>query len=189
MTRRRWLRRVAAGAWLVVGQARRLTSGFIMAVWSRPISARAGAPARVGPSVSDAELDTLVAFGEVIVDGRPLGDDARAALVAAIVGVLRDTPDRAPRYRGAARLLDRLAGGRLSAIDLADRAALVGRHRLDVRANADESVSDDARFVRMDLTRELVAAYWQSAAGWAAVGYQIFPGRCGDLTRYTRRDS
>jgi len=188
MTRRRWLQRAAAGVWVIVDRARRLAPGLIPAGWFLPASVRAEEPASTAPSLSASELDTLVAFGEVIVDGRRLTQDARTALVAAIAETLRRSSDEVERYRGAARLFDRLAVGRLGALDLTDRAALIARHRLDARIIADESISEEARFVRTDLARELIVAYWQSAAGWAAVGYQTFPGRCGDLTRYTRRE-
>jgi hypothetical protein len=187
MTRRRWLQRAAAGVWFIVTQVWRLAPGLNPAGWFRPVSAETSEPGL--SALSAAELDTLIAFGEVIVDGRPLADDARATLVEAIAARLRNAPDQAGLYRGAARLLEHLAGGRLGDLDLASRTALVARYHLDVRVSADESVADEARFIRTGLARELIAAYWQSAAGWAAVGYQTFPGRCGDLTRYTRRES
>ena len=174
------------GVWLFIGRARWL-AGFIPARWLAPTWVAADESA-LAPPLSASELDALVAFGEVIVDGRPLTEETRAALVEIIAETLRRAPDQVGQYRNAARLLERLAGGRLDAMDLASRAALIARHRLDVLMVPDESVPEDARFVRTSLARQLIAAYWQSAAGWAAVGYQTFPGRCGDLTRYTRRE-
>ncbi len=183
MTRRRWLRRTAAGVGLLVGGARRLAHSLFAAGWLTPASSRASEPGRL----SEAELDTLVAFGEVIVEGRVLSADARAMLAEALADRVDGFPDRVSLYRGAAQLLDRLAGGGLTSLNLVDRVALVARHRLDVRAVADQpAVSDDARFIRTSLGPELIVAYWGSAAGWAAVGYDTFPGRCGDLVRYMR---
>lgn len=184
MTRRRWLRRTAAGVGLLVGGARRLAHSLIAAGWLTPASSRASEPGRL----SEAELDTLVAFGEVIVEGRVLPADARAMLAEALADRVDRVPNRVSLFRGAAQLLDRLAGGGgLTSLNLVDRVALVARHRLDIRAVADEpAVSDDARFIRTSLGPELIVAYWGSGAGWAAVGYDTFPGRCGDLVRYTR---
>src|SRR5262245_28076670 len=145
MTRRRWLRRATAGVWVIVGWARRFAPGFISAEWLVPAPVSAREPGSV--ALSAAELDTLVAFGEVIVDGRPLDADARAALIEVITETVRRTPDEIESYRGAAGLLDRLAGARLGTLDLTARAALIARHRLDVLAIADESISDDARFI------------------------------------------
>jgi hypothetical protein len=183
MTRRRWLRRAAVWAGPLVGETLRLARGLIGGWWLLPASVRASAP----PPLSAAELDTLVAFGEVIVDGRALSSEARTALTEALTGAIQGAPDRVDLYRGAVQLLDGLGGRALGRLDLADRAALITRHRLDIRAVADEpAMPDDARFIRTSLGPELVVAYWRSAAGWAAVGYQTFPGRCGDLVRYTR---
>jgi hypothetical protein len=43
--------------------------------------------------------------------------------------------------------------------------------------------------VRTRVIPDLIEGYWGSPAGWAAVGYEAFPGRCGDLTRYTRSEA
>ena len=166
---------------MLVGEARRLARGLITAGWLLPASAHAEDPRHL----SARELDTLIAFGEVVVDSRALSHDGRAALTEAIADGLGRAPDRISLYRGAAQLLDRLAGRELGKLDLVNRAGLIARHRLDIRAVADELVTDDARFIRTTLGPDLIVAYWRSAAGWAAVGYQTFPGRCGDLVRYT----
>ena len=44
---------------------------------------------------------------------------------------------------------------------------------------------DDASLVRTRVVPNLIAGYYASPAGWAVVGYDVFPGRCGDLARYT----
>ncbi len=185
MTRRRWLRRAAAGVGLLVAESGRLVRGLISVAALLPAAARASEPR----PLSAAELDTLLAFGEVVVDGRSLSADGRAALIEAIVDTVSRATDRVGLYRGAAQQLDRLAGRELGSLELGDRAAMIARHRLDVRAIAEEPVTDVARFIRTSLGPELIAAYWRSAAGWATVDYQTFPGRCGDLVRYTRPES
>lgn len=185
MTRRRWLRRAAIGVGLLVEDGRQFARGLIAIAWLRPATACAS---ELRP-LSGAELDTLLAFGEVVVDGRLLPAAARATLTEAIADAISHAPDRASLYRGAALFLDHLAGRELGSLEFADRAELIARHRLDIRAVAHERVADDALFIRTSLGPELIVAYWRSAAGWAAVGYQTFPGRCGDLVRYTRPES
>jgi hypothetical protein len=183
MTRRGWLHHAAAGAALVAGGARRFVARLVPGVGGWPAAGRAAEPSSLAPT----ELDTLLAFGEVVVDEPARGAAARALLAEAIEDALRRDPARVASYRAAARLLERLAGRALADLDAADRRALLARHRLDARRiGDDESVTDDARFVRAGLLPELIGAYWRSAAGWAVVGYATFPGRCGDLVRYTR---
>jgi len=184
MTRRRWLRRAAAGVGVLVGATRRLAHGLSAVGGLLPASAR-GAEL----PLTSAELDTLLAFGEAVVDGRALSAEVRATLTDALAEAVARAPDRITLYRGAARLLDHLAGRELARLSLVDRAALVSRNRLDIRAASNEpGLTDDARFIRTTLAPELIVAYWGSAAGWAAVGYGAFPGRCGDLARYTRAE-
>jgi hypothetical protein len=67
---------------------------------------------------------------------------------------------------------------------------LIAQHKLDssdVRPGEDIGpYAEDITTVRTEALRLLISDYYGSAAGWAIVGYPIFPGRCGDLTRYTR---
>src|SRR5262249_43574657 len=159
------LRRVSEGVAVLVGSAWRLGRSLIAGEWLLPRAARGD-----DPRLSPAELETLVAFGETIVEGRALPPDARATLTEGIAGALDGAPGRVGLYRAAARLLDRLAGGRLAGLSLADRAAIVARHRLDVRVVDEEpALPDDARFVRTSLVPELIVGYWRSSAGWAAI--------------------
>jgi len=161
---------------------RRLGRPLITAEWLLPRTAR-GDDSQLSP----AELETLVSFGESIVEGRALSTEAHVTLTEVIADAVDRAPDRVGLYRSAARLLDRLAGGRLAGLSLADRATLITRHRLDIRVVEDEAaLPDDARFVRASLAPELIVGYWRSAAGWTSIGYHTFPGRCGDLARYTR---
>ena len=66
----------------------------------------------------------------------------------------------------------------------------MGAHRLaSSRVRPDEPPGpypDETREVLARAVPDLIAGYYNSAAGWAAVGYAVFPGQCGDLDRYTR---
>ena len=96
-------------------------------------------------------------------------------------------------YRTTTELLARLGGARFSTLDVADRVALVTRHRLAVAdVRPEESLgafAEQRRAVRTRTVPDLLAGYYASEAGWAAVGYTAFPGRCGDLARYTRPEA
>ncbi len=87
-------------------------------------------------------------------------------------------------------MLDRLAGTRFSGLALDRRRALLSRHRLtSATVLPGEPLGpypDDARAVRTRAVPDLIGGYYASPVGWAAVGYATFPGRCGDLARYTR---
>jgi len=149
-------------------------------------AAEAEASARLTPG----EIETLVSLAEAIVDDQPLSPAARHDLAESIADATHRSEDQRAVYRATAVLLDRLAGGAFARLDLGDRVALVGRHRLDVRTVAPaDTVSEETGAVRTRVVPDLIAAYWGSPAGWAAVGYEAFPGRCGDLTRYTRPDA
>lgn len=149
-------------------------------------------PAAVAPTaLSEADLDDIVAFAEIVVGGGPLPATERGMLVEH----LHDRQTQGDQYRvdlfrTTARLLTRLGGSRFATLDAAERAALVTRHRLAVAdALPGEAVGDAVRAVRTRLVPDLIGAYYASAAGWNVVGYRVFPGRCGDLTRYTRPEA
>ena len=141
-------------------------------------------------ALSSAETENLVAFGEVLVGSRSLSPDERRDLAEHLEETARRSPDQVRYYRDAARLLDRLAGRGFAGLTITERAELVGRYRLDVRLaspGADPlSSRSEARMIRARVVPDLIRGYWASPAGWAAVGYTAFPGRCGDLDRYTR---
>jgi hypothetical protein len=143
--------------------------------------------------LSAAELTTLLAFGEVIVEGRALSPAEREGLAEQIEESARRNPDQLSSYRTAAATLDRLAGAPFAQLVLRDRAELVSRHQLDVRiVSPDEdsgALDVEVRVVRTRTVPDLIDAYWSSPLGWAAVGYAAFPGRCGDLSRYTRPEA
>ena len=153
-------------------------------------AAHAAAPP---PALAGSDLDDLVAFAEVLAVGRALDPGERDALA----GTIEEHAARDPQYRELCRstigLLQRLGGRRFSNLEAAARAQLIERHRLH---SPDAGPDDDTgplaaakRTVRMRARRALIADYYRSPAGWATVGYDVFPGRCGDLLRYTRPES
>jgi hypothetical protein len=138
-------------------------------------------------------MEDLIAFAEIVVEGRPLAPAGRADLRAHVEDRLERRPGSLDLYRTTVRLLDRLAGRRFAALEVAARLALVTRHRLgvpDVRPSESLGPSaDEVRTVRSRVVRDLIRGYYASPSGWAEVGYGTFPGRCGDLTRYTRAET
>jgi hypothetical protein len=145
------------------------------------------APAPAG--LSELELEDLVAFTGVLVEGRALSPDERRAVLDNIAERTGRGPEHLAVYRTTASLLRRLAGRRFASLSDAGRQQLVTRHRLDAAdSGAGEGATVLAREVRLVRTRarrDLIADYYNSPAGWAVVGYGTFPGRCGDLLRYT----
>ncbi len=90
------------------------------------------------------------------------------------------------------RTLERLAGRRLASLEIQQRTELIARHRLAVSlVRPDEDLGpfpEEVRTLRTRIVPDLIGGYYNSPAGWAAVGYDTFPGRCGDLTRYGRSE-
>jgi len=140
--------------------------------------------------LSSAELETVLAYAEVLVESRALSSEERGHLVEHLEESLRQSTDKLALYRTTVRVLDRLAGVRFAGLAFRERAALIARHRLDRRPDNADDVSGpmgrDTFAVRMRVLPELIEGYWASPAGWNAIGYATFPGRCGDLERYTR---
>jgi hypothetical protein len=147
----------------------------------------ASAPPPVGgEALSDLERETLLAFAEVLVEGRPLSPSERGALLSHIEDRVRAWDGTLALYRDTAALLDRLAGTGFSTLGLRERSALVARDGLGPSPRRIDRADDAARTVRTQVAPDLIAGYYGSPAGWAVVGYGVFPGRCGDLSRYTR---
>jgi hypothetical protein len=184
VTRRRWLRQLVVGIWTVRGAAGWVTARLVEGAWLVPSMVRASEP----PMLSAAEVDVLVAFAEVLADGQPLGADERRDLAASLQHASQADPDRRAAHRTTVQVLARRAGATFADLDFDGRVALVRRYGLDVRRQPAGAPADaeDVEAVRTRSIPNLIAAYWASAAGWTALGYQAFPGRCGDLTRYTR---
>ena len=141
-------------------------------------------------TLSPQDLDDLVAFAEVVVGPGPLSPIERGYLVEHIgYRAHRASGYYLSLYRTTVGLLNRLAEGRFSRLDLGQRNSLVTRHRLNSpRVWPDEDLGpfpDDARAVRARVVADLIGGYYGSPAGWAIVGYDAFPGQCSDLVRYT----
>jgi hypothetical protein len=144
------------------------------------------APRAVSQPLSDTEKDALLAFAEVLVGDRPLPVPARAELLSHMSARVMAREDMLSLYREAAAVLDRLAGIPFSTLTMRDRRDLVARHDLApsrARMPRPEGVANE---IRRHVASDLIGGYYASPMGWALVGYGIFPGRCGDLARYTR---
>lgn len=180
MTRRTWLETLVSGLGVLATGLRGLAA---------PPAAPVASTEAVGIALGKREVDTLLAFGEVIVQGRRLSPEERVDLVDHLARRVLDA-DRRGAYRTTAALLDQLAGRPFASLEIGDRSALVAHHRLqNRRVTGDQYLSEAVRVTRTTVVPDLIAAYWSSPAGWRAVGYQTFPGRCGSLTRYTRPDA
>jgi hypothetical protein len=154
-----------------------------------PVLAIPTPPSEPG-ALSSAELEDLVAFAEVLVEGRTLEPAEREHVIEDIEDRIRRSPEHLSLYRTTARTLERLAGRRVASLEIRERIELVGRHRLgDQRVSPEEDLgplAEEVRALRRRAVKDLIEGYYRSPAGWAVVGYRTFPGRCGDLTRYTR---
>ena len=155
-----------------------------------------GAEAHAAPPpsrLSASELEDLIAFAELLVVGKALSPVERTSLVDNIAERTAREPDYLELYRTTVSLLYRLAGRRFSSLGPTERIELMTRHRLnstDVRPGDDLGpFANDTHAVRTRALRDLIADYYNSPAGWRVVGYDVFPGRCGDLRRYTRPES
>jgi hypothetical protein len=157
-----------------------------------PTTGRGADAAPSSGTLSQLELDDLVAFGEVLVEGRALSSAERGFLLQHIEDRMKRTPESLALYRTTVTTLEQLAGRPFARLDLHARTELVARHRLGVsQISADETLgplSSQTQTVRTQVVEDLIGGYYNSPAGWAVVGYDTFPGRCGDLTRYTRAE-
>jgi hypothetical protein len=138
-----------------------------------------------------ADLDSVVAFAEVLVEGVPLPSEGLQILVEHVNERTRTTPGYLPLYRATATALDRLANRPFSALDLPERTTVIMEHGLAHPVRLWEYFVPLWRHdlaVRLLAVPDLIDGYYRSAAGWAIVGYAAFPGRCGDLLRYTRSE-
>jgi hypothetical protein len=139
--------------------------------------------------LSSPDLEDLVSFAGVLVEGRTLSPVEVSYLVDHIGYRVTQGPDYLSFYRSAITLINRMAGARFSSLGLDQRIALVTRYRLNSAVIwPDEDLGpspDDARDVRTRVAPDLIGGYYGSPVGWAVVGYDAFPGRCADLGRYT----
>lgn len=192
MTRRSLLQRVLVigaigAAWPIGCVSRRTANG--------PPSPEAATLASQPESgtLSEAEMEDLVAFGEVLVEGRTLAFTERAFLFENIENRTTGSPEYVSFYRTAASTLNRVAGRRFSRLEIRERLEVITRHGLAGwrhQSGEDPGLSSpEIHTLRRRVVPDLVRSYYNSPAGWAVVGYERFPGRCGDLTRYTRPDA
>src|SRR5262249_60502027 len=183
---------------------RSLIRRALLILGSHPVGLFGCAPRRVveraGPRVpsapdtasglSSAEVADLVAFGEALVEGRTLDLVERQSLVDHIADQIKQSPGYLALYRETVSTLDRLAGRSVASLEVDERLQLIARYRLVGPPEPEgENLGPLARQIhalRMQTGPDLIRRYYGSAAGWALVGYKTFPGRCGDLTRYTR---
>jgi hypothetical protein len=134
----------------------------------------------------DTENEALLAFAEVLLGDRPLPLPARAEILRHIADRVRASGDTLALYREAAALLDRVAGAPFSTLAMRDRLDTVARYDLAPSRARVPRTDDVANSIRRRVAPDLIAGYYASPMGWAVVEYGIFPGRCGDLARYTR---
>lgn len=144
-------------------------------------------------TLSKAEMDDLVAFAEVLVGDGTLPLVERGYLVEHIEDRMRRSPGYPSLYRTTVKTLERLAGRRFASLETRERLEVIARHRLAVSEIwPDENLGrfpDAIRALRKRAVPDLIGGYYASPAGWAVVGYEVFPGRCGDLTRYARPEN
>ena len=188
MTRRGLIRR----ALLILG----IVPTGVIGCASRRATGRVTLPVRdaqdPASQLSTAEVENLVAFGEVVVEGRTLALAERRSLVEHLEGRTKRSARYRALYRSAASTLDHLAGGPFASLAVSERVEFIARHRL---ASAPELQEEDLDPLPAEIralqgvASDLIHGYYASPAGWAVVGYQTFPGRCGNLTRYTRAES
>lgn len=143
--------------------------------------------------LSEREMRTIVAFTAVLVEGRELAVPEAGYVVEHVTDRAGKTAGYLALYRKTAGLLDRLAGAPFESLPLKQRASLMVRHRL---TDSDVRIREyllpwgrEALAVRVLAVPDLIGGYYLSPAGWAAVGYEAFPGRCGNLTRYTSAEA
>jgi hypothetical protein len=151
-----------------------------------------GRTLQTGP-LSPLEMEDLIAFGEVLVAGGVLPPDERQVLSEYIEERAKSSPEQLTLYRTVASTLERLAARRFASLEVRERLEIIAHHGLAgrrVQAGDDSHpLAADIRALRTRAVPDLIRGYYSSSAGWAVVGYHTFPGRCGDLMRYTRPES
>lgn len=157
-------------------------------VASPPVGAAAEQTPTAGP-LSGSEMEDLVALGEVLVEGRTLPPIQRRYLIEFIEDRTMRSSRYLSLYRTTVSTLNRLAGRRFATLGVSERTELVARYRLAAWQGSPEQHVDplpvEMETLRTRTVPDLIRGYYASPAGWAVVGYDTFPGRCGDLIRYT----
>jgi hypothetical protein len=192
VTRRRLLAIFVAAAGALLSVLLLWRPARLARLTSRLFKPRLDTAAPTG-SLSDSEMDTILAFAAVLVEGRELSAEERGYLVEHVSERAAQTPGYLALYRRTAAVLDALAAGPFRSRPLLERTSLVTRHgltRYDVRIREYLTpVRREILAVRALAVPDLIGGYYSSPAGWATVGYGAFPGRCGELSRYTKAEA
>jgi len=141
-----------------------------------------------------AEIETVIAYADVLVDGIDLSEESKDYLKRHVEERVENEPGYHSLYQMTVALLDGLAPQHeFSRVPRQERVALLEKHGLmSCRVRRRENLSPfgrKERMVRALAASDLVAAYYRSPGGWTVVGYSASPGRCGDLSRYTRAEA
>jgi hypothetical protein len=144
-------------------------------------------------TLSENEMGFIIAFGETLIAENPFSETEKGYLRRHIDYRTKKTPGFFSVYRMTANLLqDITSNGEFAKFSIAERINLLKRHDLlsyDVQAREYLSPFHRQELITRTLAvPDLIGGYYASPAGWAIVRYDAFPGRCGDLSRYTRPD-
>ena len=149
-------------------------------------------PATTG-DLSEKEMESLISLAEVLVDEKDLTQDERDCVHAHVGDRTQNDPGYLTLYRLTVARFDGLAASPFSVRSRGERRYLAEQSGLlNRRINNREWLypfGKEDRMIRAIALPDLIEGYYRSAAGWAVVGYSVFPGRCGDLKRYTRAES
>src|SRR5712692_1533451 len=119
MTRRLLLQGLLLGVWSkTTGAAHGAAGQFRTTSGLQPAQGVADERARPTSPLSSAERETLLAFGELVVEGRALSPAARRDFSGSIENGMTSIPAQIAYYRKAVKLLDRLAGMRFARLDV-----------------------------------------------------------------------
>ncbi len=145
-----------------------------------------------GPTgtLTATEIDTLIALSEVLVDDKDLSDDEKNCIRSHVQIRTENDPGYLDLFQLTSAEVGRLGGGEFRLRSREDRSRLLqnaGFLKYPVKNRESLFPFGRARVrIRMLAIPDLIAGYYRSAAGWATVGYRVFPGQCGELKRYTR---
>ena len=138
------------------------------------------------------EKETIIAFAEVLVKEKSLSIEERNYISEHIDYRTQNTPGYLSVYRQTASLLNRLTKFQFPALNLNDRVtAVLPYHLISHHVRAWEYLNPFQRqelTIRTYVVPDIIKGFYSSPAGWALVGYDIFPGRCSNLFRYTHSE-
>lgn len=135
-----------------------------------------------------AESAILVAYAEALADDRDFSEETRLYMKTHLANRTRNDAGYLALFELTAAFLAKY--GDFAKLTRERRVALLEQHgMMSCRVHLRECVSpfgETQRIIRGLAAPDLVSAYYLSAAGWAVVGYSVFPGGCGDLRRYAQ---